>query len=245
MLAKHWRLNNRSFCLSLPFQVKIAFHEKVANLAQNSITQVLFLENVVPWYAAECELSILSHTVVKICALKGQESKKLIIWGSLAVQWLRLHASTARGADSIPGQGTKILQAAQCGPPKINNFYRFIKDIPRFHFLCFYLFIYLCVSPSFPSPCGDCVAVEYTTVTSAFDAPGLLSANGHQQFYPPWLLHHQCKCQHSKKVRWHLSIIMQGVLTPWTPLKGSWGLPGVCGQYLEATALSCLLWLSI
>ena len=30
---------------------------------------------------------------------------------SLAVQWLRLHTSTARGTDSIPGQGTKIPQA--------------------------------------------------------------------------------------------------------------------------------------
>ena len=27
---------------------------------------------------------------------------------SLAVQWLRLHASSAEGAGSIPGQGTKI-----------------------------------------------------------------------------------------------------------------------------------------
>ena len=28
------------------------------------------------------------------------------------VQWLRLHASTAGGMDSIPGQGTKILYAS-------------------------------------------------------------------------------------------------------------------------------------
>ena len=27
---------------------------------------------------------------------------------SLVVQWLRLHASSAEGAGSIPGQGTKI-----------------------------------------------------------------------------------------------------------------------------------------
>ena len=27
---------------------------------------------------------------------------------TLAVQWLRLHVSNAEGADSIPGQGTKI-----------------------------------------------------------------------------------------------------------------------------------------
>ena len=28
------------------------------------------------------------------------------------VQWLGLHASTAGGMDSIPGQGTKILYAS-------------------------------------------------------------------------------------------------------------------------------------
>ena len=33
----------------------------------------------------------------------------------LAVQWLRLHASTLGGAGSISGQGTKIPQATQCG----------------------------------------------------------------------------------------------------------------------------------
>ena len=31
----------------------------------------------------------------------------------LAVQWLRLCAFTAEGTGSIPGQGTKLLQAAQ------------------------------------------------------------------------------------------------------------------------------------
>ena len=31
---------------------------------------------------------------------------------SLVVQWLRLHALTAEGRGSIPGQGTKIPQAA-------------------------------------------------------------------------------------------------------------------------------------
>ena len=33
----------------------------------------------------------------------------------LAVQWLRLLASTTGGAGSIPGWGTKIPHAAQCG----------------------------------------------------------------------------------------------------------------------------------
>ena len=34
---------------------------------------------------------------------------------SLAVQWLKLCASTAGGLGSISGQGTKILHATQCG----------------------------------------------------------------------------------------------------------------------------------
>ena len=34
---------------------------------------------------------------------------------SLATQWLRLQTSTTGGAGSIPGQGTKILHATQCG----------------------------------------------------------------------------------------------------------------------------------
>ena len=34
---------------------------------------------------------------------------------SLAVQWLRLCTSTAGVKSSIPGRGTKILSAVQCG----------------------------------------------------------------------------------------------------------------------------------
>ena len=40
--------------------------------------------------------------------------KKGIHGPFLAVQWLRLHTSTARGVGSIPGQGSKIPQATQC-----------------------------------------------------------------------------------------------------------------------------------
>ena len=40
---------------------------------------------------------------------------------SLAVQWLELQASTAGGMGSIPGQGTKILQAPQ--PKKKKNYH--------------------------------------------------------------------------------------------------------------------------
>ena len=37
---------------------------------------------------------------------------------SLAVQWLRLRASNARGASSIPGWGAKIPRATRRGGPK-------------------------------------------------------------------------------------------------------------------------------
>ena len=43
---------------------------------------------------------------------------------SLVVQWLRLCASIVGDTGSIPGQGTKIPHAAQCGQKKLNK----IKD---------------------------------------------------------------------------------------------------------------------
>ena len=36
---------------------------------------------------------------------------------SLVVQWLGLHAGTAKGLGSIPGLGTKIPEVTQSGPP--------------------------------------------------------------------------------------------------------------------------------
>lgn len=36
----------------------------------------------------------------------------------LAIQWFRLHASTAGSTGSIPGQGTKILQTSKHGQKK-------------------------------------------------------------------------------------------------------------------------------
>ena len=39
-----------------------------------------------------------------------------LVGTSLAFQWLRLCASTAGGAGSIPGQGSKILHASWCSP---------------------------------------------------------------------------------------------------------------------------------
>ena len=47
-----------------------------------------------------------------------QSSKK---GTSLVAQWLRLCASNARGVGLIPGQGTKIPHAIQCGQKKKKN----------------------------------------------------------------------------------------------------------------------------
>ena len=40
-----------------------------------------------------------------------QKKNYLIIWNSLAVQWLGLCTSTPEGTGLIPGWGTEILQA--------------------------------------------------------------------------------------------------------------------------------------
>ena len=40
---------------------------------------------------------------------------------SLVVQWLGLHALTAKGLCTIPGQGTKIPQAAWCSQKEKKN----------------------------------------------------------------------------------------------------------------------------
>ena len=48
-------------------------------------------------------------------------SMNWLVETSLAVQWLRLCASTAAGTGSTPGQGTKIPPAAQCGQNNNNN----------------------------------------------------------------------------------------------------------------------------
>ena len=45
-------------------------------------------------------------------------SKELSFRNSVVVQWLGPCASTAGGMGSIPGQGTKIPQAAWCGQRK-------------------------------------------------------------------------------------------------------------------------------
>ena len=46
------------------------------------------------------------------------KNKKNTIGNSLVVQWLGLCTFTAVGPGSIPGQGTKIPQAAPCSQNK-------------------------------------------------------------------------------------------------------------------------------
>ena len=48
---------------------------------------------------------------------------------SLAVQWLGLRTFTAEGTGSIPGQGTKIPQAAWCGQKKVNRYKRILNNL--------------------------------------------------------------------------------------------------------------------
>ena len=48
---------------------------------------------------------------------------------SLAVQRLRLHASTVGGTSSVAGKGTKILSSAQQGQKKIEIFLSFPVDL--------------------------------------------------------------------------------------------------------------------
>ena len=62
--------------------------------------------------------------------------KKYFLLGTfLVVQWLGLCTLTAEGPGSIPGQGTKILQAAQCDKKQNNN--KQENNFSPFLFSCF------------------------------------------------------------------------------------------------------------
>ena len=50
--------------------------------------------------------------------LSGHMIMKVILGNSVVVQWLGLSAFTVVGLGSIPGWGSKILQAAQHGQKK-------------------------------------------------------------------------------------------------------------------------------
>ena len=79
-----------------------------------SLPRLLELTGASPWNRIQrlgCSLSpSLLRTFCDCCF-----GDKKHVGNFLAVQWLRLHASTARGKGSIPGQGTEILGAFQCG----------------------------------------------------------------------------------------------------------------------------------
>ena len=51
------------------------------------------------------------------CPSANEWINKMWSGNSLAVQWLGLRTLTTEGLRSIPGRGTKIPQAARCGPP--------------------------------------------------------------------------------------------------------------------------------
>ena len=66
-------------------------------------------------------LYITNPQFIDFRMLLGFHTSKLLGEYSLAVQWLGLQASTARGQGSVPGRGTKIPQASQCGQNNNNN----------------------------------------------------------------------------------------------------------------------------
>ena len=49
------------------------------------------------------------------------------IGNNLAVQWLGLHAFTAKGTGSTPGWGTEIPEAAQCSKTNKKTHYKTLK----------------------------------------------------------------------------------------------------------------------
>ena len=59
----------------------------------------------------------------------GRQRIKIIAVGtSLAVQWLRLHASSAEDVDSVSSQGTRISHVVWHGKKKNNNKLKIILD---------------------------------------------------------------------------------------------------------------------
>ena len=62
-------------------------------------------------YTEEHDKEVREHWYQKTSKHTHKKDSK---GNSLAVQWLGLHASTSGSPGLIPGQGTKIPQAAQC-----------------------------------------------------------------------------------------------------------------------------------
>ena len=71
---------------------------------------------------------LLYHTAILPLSINPREGKtytciKICTQTSLAVQWLKLHASTAGSTGSIPGEGTKIPHAIQHSHKQTKNLY--------------------------------------------------------------------------------------------------------------------------
>ena len=58
---------------------------------------------------------VIKEQMVKMMSKKEEQKETSEMWNSLAVQWLELRTFLAVGPGSVPGQGTKILQAAWYG----------------------------------------------------------------------------------------------------------------------------------
>ena len=58
-------------------------------------------------------LAVLLGKLLNFSDLQFSKFKMVTIGNSLTVQWIELYASSAGGIGSIPGQGTKILQAPE------------------------------------------------------------------------------------------------------------------------------------
>ena len=81
---------------------------------------------------------------------------------SLVVQWLGLHAFTAEGPGSIPGQGTKISQATlACPPPPTSKKTKKKRDEVRGH------------PGSYQAPCSP-------------ELPGSVLQEGGRHRHPRW-----------------------------------------------------------
>ena len=64
------------------------------------------------------EISLRNKIRKHLCVRNNYLYLRIILGTSLAVQWLRLFASTAQGMGLIPGQRPKIPHATQCGQKK-------------------------------------------------------------------------------------------------------------------------------
>ena len=88
---------------------------------------------------------------------KYKRTLKIFTGNSLAVQWLGPCTFTAEGLGSIPGRGTKILQAAWPKPKKISqcHYYIYNECITSFFFFNFFLAVLgLCFCARAFSSCG-------------------------------------------------------------------------------------------